>query len=686
MRYKIKNAELYLPLIVFFVLMVMVAGLWYYNSYFDRIDIKKRLQIATINTASTFSSMAQNDIGDLRRLGERMEFTDGLFYEYWEDDAKLIIDENVSFRFIEWIDNNMVIRKIVPPNESFEIVGTNLLSLGRRSEGWKRHVLDSTPNLSGWTDLAEGGQAFLVDIPVFFKGSFQGTITGALDFSEGFRQYAIALNDYNIRLTDRGREFFVYNPNNEVVPDEDLVLSYEILRNQPNEPPFLLTMYPNKSYLDKSKDETEKYTLLLGSLLSFLVSLLVYYYIKAKKESHKVRLANINLKRTNLRLSHERTRAEKASNAKTEFISNMSHEIRTPLNAIIGFIEILKNSRHPEEVSREYIELMDSASSNLLALVDDILDFNRIESRKLKIHNTSFNPAREIQRLVTIYGPDYSNKGLYLKAHIEGSDVLMVYGDKIKYIQIITNFIKNALKFTNKGGVDIFYNAREEGGILQIDVIVRDTGIGMPKDKVKKIFSRFTQLDTGYAKKHEGSGLGLAISKHLTQLLGGKISAKSEEGVGSEFTVSLPFKVHKTQLVKVKQETLDHAHFDNLNVLVVDDNKINKLVLKKLLEQFDIYADTASDGKEALEKIKRKQYQLIIMDVHMPEMDGFQATKQIRENLKDVIIFGYSANVTKEAKDKSKEVGMNAYLIKPVSREKLFKFIRKYFKDSYSMK
>ena len=369
-----------------------------------------------------------------------------------------------------------------------------------------------------------------------------------------------------------------------------------------------------------------------------------------------------------------KNKAETANKAKSTFLANMSHEIRTPLHAILGFVKILKNNNLSDE-NKSHVDLLDASSKSLLSIVDDILIIDKIESGTIQLEERHFNPSQKIKEIIDTYSHLFSEKGLYIKSDFKSPFGSSVIGDQNKLSQIIVNVIKNASKFTVEGGVSITYKEEQVDDNLKVNITVRDTGIGIPKNKINSIFNRFTQIDSSLKKQHEGSGLGLAISKDLATKLGGTILVKSSVNKGSQFDISVVFKIDTNQKNNDIKETYANLNLSHLKALIVDDNKINIVILKKILEDAKINVDIALNGKEALEKVKTIHYNMVFMDIHMPEMDGFEATQLIRKFNTDLKIFGLSANVTSEAIAKAFDCGMNNYITKPFNKEQLYNLI-----------
>lgn len=676
MSFKIPKKEIIYPFSAFVLLMIVVVALWKNSLESNRQLLRKDIEVNGQIQSQGFLSSGQKSIIVLENLMERLEMTNGDYFEYWEEDARLILKEDQSFKFVEWIDSSLVVQRIVPHKGNEAIVGRSLSNHPRRDE-WLRHVRDSTTNLTSWIPLIQGGSSILLDVPVFFGGKFQGTITAGMDFTTTFDMLSAGMDDYSIEIKDdEGTTFYKLNDPSPSDFSDDLVYvrSYEVDEDDKQVWTFYL-MPSNKDVLAE-RNKSSSSILMFGILISLLMSLLTYFYQSSRNENTRFRELNIKLRVANRSLREERTKAEKASKAKTEFVSNMSHEIRTPLNAIMGFIEVLKESKIDSSL-HEYLSLMDVSSKKLLLLVNDILEIDKIESGQISFKKDIFSPADELQNIISIYRPSIEAKGLYANLDIVSDSKTHVIADIGKFGQILTNLLRNALKFTDQGGIDITYEETIQNSDLNITIGIRDTGIGIPKSKLKTIFDRFTQIDSGITKRHEGSGLGLYITYLLIELLEGHIEVDSTENVGTEFKISLRFPITEMQ-PEVDAPISDSIDLTGFKVLIVDDNKVNVVVLKKTLDAFGINTYWVGNGKEAVKAVAENQYDLVFMDIHMPEMDGFEATEEIRKTHKDLVIIGFSADVTKETIQGAREVGMNDYFTKPITFDKLRQNLSKY--------
>ena len=380
--------------------------------------------------------------------------------------------------------------------------------------------------------------------------------------------------------------------------------------------------------------------------------------------------------------SDAKEKAEESTRLKEAFLANMSHEIRTPMNAIIGFSDLLSKGNLAAK-EKEYVRTIKTAGENLLTIINDILDISKIEAGMMAFEDHSFSVKDIFKSLNVMLMGKAKEKNLELTFKHEEDIPDVLLGDTTRLTQIIINLVGNAIKFTQKGSVEVNVkvlknkpNNLNENTWLEFSV--EDTGIGIPPDKIKNIFERFCQAESHTTRKYGGTGLGLSIAKQLIELQGGNLSVKSTFKEGSIFTFSIPYK--KSVEVLLAQDTTekkyDMEYLSTIDILLVEDNKLNVMLILSLFSEYRLKVQVAENGSVAIDKLKELNFDIVLMDMEMPVMNGYESATFIRKNLKSNIpIIAMTAHAMAGERERCLSLGMNEYISKPINANVLFEKI-----------
>ena len=428
-------------------------------------------------------------------------------------------------------------------------------------------------------------------------------------------------------------------------------------------------------------DNTYKWLIIFlisGGSLALLVLVIIIRYIR-KTRAYQSALEN------------SKEEAEKLARTKEMFIANMSHEIRTPVTAISGFTEQLLHKTFDEDVTRT-LRIIKSSSDHLAGIINDILDFSKLQNDKLVLEKVHFSIGQILEDVYVIFEMQAKSNNTELSYSLNPDTPSVLLGDPFRLKQIIINLVSNSVKFTKDGKVNLTVSSiKKQLNEIELILEVVDTGIGIDENKLKIIFDDFTQAETSTSRKYGGTGLGLSIVKKIVELYKGTIECKSSVNNGTRITCNIPFRTGDPEQLKMNAAAPLSlpVNLNDLNILIVDDEEYNRLLFKKIFQRWKINYDEAVNGMQAIEKLKGNRYNLLLMDIRMPEIDGIEATKYIRDELKikeaEMPIICISAAFVNEDRDAYKKAGINAFLKKPFTEEMLLSIIRDVVQNNHKI-
>ena len=609
-----------------------------------------------------------------------------------ERDLSDIYGKPISIRGepIEEDDPIVYVKLISPEASNMKAVGFNVFSNPDRKQTLILAEASFQPKATPIINLVQADEdvsAYLMFFPVFEKGSqisrqLRGYATGVF-LVEGVLKNTLNSSEQNIfnyELFEGGSNLaFSSNTNSKqlILAESDMVQSLSFMLAGQT---WYLNLVPDKGYL--IKEQTRSY------LLLFILEVVIVTFIMLFVLIVNSRQAELNQRITDKTKSlHEALgEAESANKAKSRFLANMSHEIRTPLNAVVGFSQLANKTNNLDEM-KGFVGKIKLSSEMLLNIVNDILDFSKIESGKLEISNQPFDLHVVLNRIDFLFESASSEKSIAWSMKDDVPQNIHFLGDQVRIEQILINLCGNALKFTSEGSVHVHAQIlSRDDSKAHLSISVKDTGIGIETQIQAHLFNVFTQADDSTTRNFGGSGLGLAIAKELSHLMGGDISIKSELGEGAEFIFEcyLPILASKTDVKETttEKDTVSGVtrSLSDLKVLVAEDNKINQLLIKNILSQVGIEAIIAENGKQALHAVQLKQFDVVLMDCQMPVLDGYEATKQIRQlpQFSDLPVVALTADADTESRERALEIGFSDYLTKPVNIDLLLETLKKY--------
>ena len=528
-----------------------------------------------------------------------------------------------------------------------------------------RHVLEQFASnsrlsiqdvLNGYPERENGTIVVMQKDKIIASNNLDLLVDGSSDIVDEIRECneantLVRINSHNVYgMYSHGRDFYVYiyvNPSmvyNATVPNVSIVMVF--------------------------------YCLIIGVIL-FIRNRQNNMFVEERQRQEEAYKKELEDKNRELELAIKQE--AKANRSKQEFLFNMSHDIRTPMNAIIGFTSLAQSHLDDKEMLDSYLKKISTSSEYLLSLINDVLDMSRIESGKLKIEESNVYLPSILEDIRDIVSSNVQKKQLSLNTDIVDLRDSNVLTDPLKLKQVLLNVVANAIKFTPSGGyVNLSLVQKDDSG--NYDFIVEDNGIGISKEFQEHIFEQFSREATSTVSRVQGTGLGLSISKAIVDMMGGSISVESESGKGSKFTISLCFKV-TDETTDNKTISSNNIIDTNKKILLVEDNELNYEIAKTVLEEAGFRVDGASNGKEAIDKASDNTYDVILMDIQMPIMDGYEATKELRRLGNRTPIIAMTANAFSEDRKKANDVGMDGYIARPIDVNKLVSTIMNILSD-----
>lgn len=422
--------------------------------------------------------------------------------------------------------------------------------------------------------------------------------------------------------------------------------------------------------IERNGNNARTWGIVLAAIAGATILLTFLHVLKIGREQRRM-IAQLN---------RSERKIKESATIKEQFLANMSHEIRTPMNAILGFTNLLKKTSL-DNSQAQYVDFIHSSGENLLTLINDILDLSKIEAGMMQLENAPFSLNGLISSVDIMFRDKARQKGLQFGVHINPDIHDTLSGDAIRLTQVLINLLSNAVKFTEKGSVQLSVSAiKNTAEEVVLQFTIKDTGIGIPPEKKAAIFERFQQAEAATTRRFGGSGLGLSIVKQLVQIQNGTIDVESEWGKGAAFTVTLPFTpVYNYEMAYALPTSEIDLTVKSINILIAEDNVMNQQLIRHLMKHWQIDYTLVSNGAEAVEALKQRPYSMVLMDIQMPEMDGYAATLCIRNELQlDVPIIAMTAHAMAGEKERCLSYGMNEYISKPIKETELYAMIEQF--------
>ncbi len=651
-RRTISKKRKIMPILGSLIVVIGTIVLWQSTLKVERKRIAEQVSLQ----ASSYSQKIQSEIKErsqgLHRMASRWSVQNRTPYVSWKSDATNYLSDLVGMAAIGWVDKSSVIRWIEPYEKYKDLIGFQYFTEENRRSAIVKAYDKSEITMTKSIELLQGGLGFVIFVPIYANGKYDGLIQGVFRYKD-FVNQILHFKGFIVRLTE-GENIIYANGDTANALTRDWLTTVEM---EINGVQWKMELLPDEETVRARTTYLPLIVLLVGSLLAFLVGILIELVQSANSSRQKLKVAF--------------EAAQAATEAKSQFLANMSHEIRTPLNGVIGMSNLMMETPLTLE-QKTYLDTILISADSLLNVIHDVLDFSKIEAGKMDLEEIDFSLPHAIEGVRRTLEFSAQQKGLKLQVEIADQIPRALKGDPSRLKQVLINLVSNSIKFTSEGSVLIRASYLESE--IRIEVI--DTGVGIPEKVLPSLFQAFTQADTTTTRRFGGTGLGLSISKKLVEMMGGRIGVQSEEGKGSVFWISIPFKVSDKKLIKSQIWSSNvPSNLIGARILLAEDNIVNQKIAKTMIEKMGFKVNAVASGIEVLKALQEISYELILMDCQMPEMDGFETTKKIR-NQKEALysqipIVALTANALHGDREKCLEAGMNDYISKPMSPQTL---------------
>lgn len=656
-----KNKNLIYQILISFVLVSVLtnmACLFIRNSVIQQEKLKAEYTVnSTINRVEIKLESYIEKVGFLKKTIEAgIDLDDA----YFESVASRLYGDDPAVKTIELAPNG-IIQNVYPFKENQKAIGMNMLAEHERKEAATLAKDTRKYTLEGPYDLKQGGKGALLYDPIYVNEKFWGFSILVIDWDAFLDEIHLsdlkkASYDFVIWKTDRvTKKKIIISQSSKNIDSNTLLIKCKLPNNKWN-----FEIVPKQGWIN---------TYVMRSLVvaSILIDFLVTAAIAQFEIRHRKDLEYAS------QIEWQAKKAQEASAAKSRFLFSMSHDIRTPMNAIMGYTELMEKNIGNAEKEKDYLSKIHSSSKFLLDLINSILEMARIESGKETLNIKACNIFDVLDSLNSVFEKQAEQKGLTYQCNTK-IEHPYVYCDQIKFEEILLNVIGNSVKYTKNGNISIHVEEIETG---HFHCIIQDTGIGMSEAYLPHAFEDFSREKSGTQTSIKGTGLGLSIVKSLVELMHGTIEISSQVNQGTTTRMKFHFEIAKESELEKNQET-NIIDLKGKHILLAEDNDLNAEIAMTLLFDYGFIVDHVSDGIACVKQVKEKEYDVVLMDIQMPNMDGYQATQKIRE-FSDIPIVAMTANAFEEDKQKALSIGMNGHIAKPIDMDKVIKTLSNVF-------